>query len=118
MSHSQANRSSASSQVVSTYFTTVLGNGQICPISECVGKRRVRFIAAGSAEGRKLLRSGVVTIQALDGRRFSGMPVVEIYDRMVQEVQAAAGNSDLNPSAREALHRLDETLRDRRSRYS
>jgi len=118
MSRTPDNRSPAPPQVETTYFTTVLGNGQICPISECVGKRRVRSITAGSAEGRKLLRSGMVTIQVLDGRRYSGMPVVEIFDRMVQEVQEAVGDPELNPRAREVLDRLDETLRDRRASYS
>jgi hypothetical protein len=118
MNQPLGSRSSASSPVETTYFTTVLGNGQICPISERVGKRRVRSIAAGSAEGRKLLRAGLVTIQALDGRRYSGMPVVEIYDRMVLEVQEAAGDPALDPRAREDLDRLDETLRGRRADYS
>ena len=114
----RAQASLDSSPVETTYFTTVLGNGEICPISERVGKRRVRSIAAGSAEGRKLLRSGIVTIQALDGRRFSGMPVVAIYDRMVDEVREAAGDPGLDPRAREELGRLDETLRTRRAAYS
>ena len=101
-----------------TYFPTVLGNGEICPISELIGRRRIRSIAAGSAEGRKLLRSGAVTIQVLDGRRFSGMPVVEIYDRLVHEVREAAVDPALDPRAREDLHRLDQTLRTRRATYS
>jgi hypothetical protein len=118
MRRQQTTPSSQPSPLQFTYFTTVLGTGQICPISERIGKRRVRSIAATSAEGRKLLRSGVVTIQFLDGRRFSGMPMVEIYDQMVEELQKATDDPDLNPRARADMDKLDADLKTCRAAYS
>ena len=103
---------------MATYFTTVLGNGEICPISEMVGRRRVRAIDPRSREGKKLLRSGQVTIQVRDGRRFSGMPVVEIFDRLVADVHREAIDPATDPRAREELGRLGKTLTVQRTDYS
>lgn len=101
-----------------TYSTTVLGDGEICPISEMLGRRRVRAIDPRSREGRKLLRSGQVTIQVRDGRCFSGMPVIEIFDRLVADVRREEIDPSTDPRAREELGRLGETLSNQRADYS
>ncbi len=100
------------------YFTTVLGNGEICPISEMVGRRRVRAIDPRSLEGKKLLRSGQVTIQVRDGRSFSGMPVMEIFDTLVADVHREALDPATDPRARKELGRLGEALSVQRTDYS
>lgn len=103
---------------MATYYTTVLGTGEICPISEMVGKRRVRTIEPRSREGKRLLRSGQVTIQVREGRCFSGTPVIEIFDRLVADVQREAVDPATDPRARKELGRLGETLSIQRADYS
>ena len=113
-----AKSSSSRAAVPLTYFTTVLGDGTICPISAMLGRKRVRAIDARSAEGKKLLRNGQVTIQVSGGRRFSGLPIVEVFDRLVADVEEAADNPDTDPRAVDSLGRLCATLQERRAGYS
>jgi hypothetical protein len=100
-----------------TYVTTLLGNGEICPIIERIGRRCVRRIEAGSTEGRRLLRSGRVTVLTRDGGRFEGTPIIEVYDRLVDEVTRKSGDPDADPRARDNLSRLLDDLHRRRDVY-
>ena len=100
-----------------TYVTTLMGNGEICPIIERIGRRCVRRIEAGSTEGRRLLRSGSVTVLTRDGARFAGLPIVEVYDRLVDEVSQEARDPETDPRARDNLSRLLDDLHRRRSVY-
>lgn len=80
-----------------TYITTVLGDGSVCPISEILGRRRVRRINAGSVEGKRLLRSGRVTVLARDGRRFEGVPIARVFDDLAGELSAEARDPETDP---------------------
>ena len=100
-----------------TYVTTLLGNGEICPITERIGRRCVRRIEADSTEGRRLLQSGSVTVLTRAGQRFSGMPIVAVYDRVVDELSQEARDPDTDPRARDNLSRLLDDLQRRRSAY-
>lgn len=115
---SPAKPSASRAAVPLTYFTTVLGDGTICPISVMLGRKRVQAMDARSAEGKKLLRSGLVTIQVSGGRRFRGLPIVEVFDRLVADAEEAASNPDTDPRAVDGLGRLCITLQERRSGYS
>ncbi len=100
-----------------TYVTTLLGNGEICPISEMLGRRRLRRIAADSAEGRRLLRSGQVTVRTRQGRRFSGTSIVEVFDELARELRQAASDPGADPRAVEDLERALDALTRRRGDY-
>jgi hypothetical protein len=100
-----------------TYVTTLMGNGEICPISERLGRRCVRRIEAGSIEGRRLLRSGRVTVLTRAGHRFAGMPIIDVFDRLVREVRREAADPETDPRARDNLSRVLDDLQRRRSVY-
>jgi hypothetical protein len=100
-----------------TYVTTLMGNGEICPITERIGRRCVRRIEADSTEGRLLLQSGRVTVLTRAGRRFSGTPIFEVYDRLVDEMIQEASDPGTDPRARDSLSRLVDDLQRRRSVY-
>lgn len=100
-----------------TYVTTLLGNGEICPIIERIGRRCVRRIEAGSEEGRRLLRSGCVTVLTRDGARFAGQPIAEVYNRLVDEVSQEARDPETDPRTRDNLSRLLDDLQRRRDVY-
>jgi hypothetical protein len=100
-----------------TYDTTLMGNGEICPITGRLGRRCVRWIPADSTEGRRLLRAGRVTILTRAGRRYSGTPIVEVFDRLVDELRREAGDPGTDPRVRDSLTRLLDDLNRRRSVY-
>jgi hypothetical protein len=103
---------------LATYVTTLLGNGEICPIAELIGRRCVRRIDATSAEGRRLLRSGSVTVLTRDGQRFTRTPIVDVLDRLVDEVSREATDPDTDPRAHASLSRLLTDLHRQRRYYS
>ncbi|MFQ5670850.1 MAG: hypothetical protein ACE5HD_10100 [Acidobacteriota bacterium] len=100
------------------YVTSVLGNGSICPISEIIGRRRMRLIPPDSPEGKRLLRSGRVTIVVRDGRRFSGVAIVEVFDRLAGEIEQKARDPRTDHRAVESLTRLHDVLLRQRRDFS
>ena len=101
-----------------SYITTVLGNGQICPISEIIGRRRVRQIDPDSAEGKRLLQTGRVTILAREGQRFSGTPIVKVFDHLASEVSREVKDPDTDPRAVHELTQLLDTIQRQRRAFS
>ena len=101
-----------------TYVTSILGDGTICPISEIVGRRRVRRIDAGSVEGKRLLRNGRVTVLARDGRRFVGVPIASVFDDLAGELDAEARDPDTDPHIADDLTHLVEALDRQRRTFS
>ncbi len=101
-----------------TFVAGILGTGAVGPISELVGRRRVRHIDAGSPEGRRLLNSGVVTILARDGRRFTGMPIAEVFDSLAGDLSREAADPHTDPRAIPDLGLLLSELQRQRRSYS
>ena len=58
----------------------VLGDGRVLPIVETLGRRVIREIDPLSADGRRLLAEGLVTLCWEDGLRSETRPVVDVLD--------------------------------------
>jgi len=60
----------------------VLGDGRVMPIVETLGRRLIREIDPLSANGRRLLGDGRVTLCWEDGVRMEARPVADVLDTL------------------------------------
>ncbi|MGH9870139.1 MAG: hypothetical protein ACREAA_18505 [Candidatus Polarisedimenticolia bacterium] len=88
------------------YTAVVLGDGQVLPIEERVGRRLIRAIEPLSREGRSLLVSGQVMLWHDDGARHGLAPIAEVLESQASRALALRG---AHPGVPAAHH--DGTLR-------
>jgi hypothetical protein len=78
------------------------GTGPCGPIEERIGRRRVRFVAADSNEGLRLLGSGRVDFFGPDGESFGRLRIEEACDRLRERLEERLGAAS-DPHDRDAL---------------
>lgn len=64
------------------YMAAVRGDGRVMPITETLGRRRLREIDPHSATGKRLLASGQVILCYGDGR-MERAPIQDVLDRLL-----------------------------------
>src|SRR5262245_66252985 len=70
------------------YSAAILGDGQVLPIIETLGRRMLREIDPMSSEGRSLLDEGKVTLWYDDGARVETAPIQQVLDRLRSTIRA------------------------------
>jgi hypothetical protein len=78
----------AGDPVTRKYHAAVLGDGQVMPIMETLGRRQLREIDPLSREGRALLGSGRVDLWHDDGARHGAMRIGELLDLKAAQTRA------------------------------
>jgi len=71
-----------------TWCAMVLGDGRILPIIGSLGRRQMMEVEPASAEGRRLLNAGRVSLCWEDGRRVDRIPAGELLDRLLIETRS------------------------------
>jgi uncharacterized membrane protein len=84
------------------YRVLLSGTGPCGPIEEHIGRRRVRFVAADSVEGRRLLGSGDVDFVGPDGDPFGPVGLDGACARLRARLEARLGAAS-TPQERDAL---------------
>ncbi|HKY31315.1 MAG TPA: hypothetical protein VJV23_02180 [Candidatus Polarisedimenticolia bacterium] len=74
------------------YSAAVLGDGRVLPIHETLGRRHLRDIEPLSAEGRRLLSAGRVTLWYEDGSRAEAAPIRDVLDRIASRAAERRGD--------------------------
>lgn len=81
----------AGDQVTRRYHAAVLGDGQVMPIIETLGRRQLREIDPLSREGRELLGAGRVDLWHDDGARHGTIRIGELLDQKAAQARARLG---------------------------
>ncbi|MFQ5700238.1 MAG: hypothetical protein ACE5HU_00150 [Acidobacteriota bacterium] len=79
------------------------------PITETLGRRRLREIDPLSAEGRRLLAQGHVRLCYEDGLRFETLPIRDVLDRLDAATRRSRGAYE--PQVRPWIDHHDKILR-------
>lgn len=87
---------------------TVSGDGSPGPIEERIGRKLVRLVDPGSAEGSQLLRAGRVELVGPGGERLGRIDVEEARRRLTQRLVERLESSEVleDDLLRDALYRL------------
>jgi hypothetical protein len=88
------------------YHAAVLGDGQVMPIMETLGRRLLREIDPLSREGRALLGSGCVDLWHDDGARHETIAIGDLLDRKAAQARARRGEHPELPGWTEHHDRL------------
>lgn len=81
------------------YVAAVCGDGRVMPITEMLGRRRLREIDPHSTTGRRLLSSGRVTL-CFENGRIERAPIEDVLDRLASIARGSrAAHPDLQPWA-------------------
>lgn len=99
------------------YRVLLSGTGPCGPIEERIGRRRVRFVASDSVEGRRLLESGDVDFVGPDGESLGRIGLdaacTRLRERLEARLDTAAAPRDRD-ALRDGLRSLDAWSRRRR----
>ena len=90
------------------YAAMVLGDGSIMPITQNLGRRRLREIDPLSAEGRRLLKAGRVRLVVDDGARTLTDSILSVLTEMETTVRA---HRDAGPGLVDWRGHFDRVLR-------
>ncbi len=90
------------------YAAMVLGDGTLLPITRMVGRRIIGEIDPLSSEGRRLLRTGRVTLCFADGTRIQTASIQSVLAGMESSVRA---HRDGGPGVSDWKRHHDRVLR-------
>ena len=95
------------------YVAAVRGDGRVMPITEMLGRRRLREIDPLTTTGRRLLASGRVTLCYGNGR-IERATIQDVLDRLLSiTAQRRAAHPDLQPWASHHDRILESIERER-----
>src|SRR3990172_4401909 len=90
------------------FRATVLGDGSPGPIEERIGRKLLRLVDPCSAEGDRLLRSGLVELLGPGGEKLGRIRMEEAWRRLIRRLEKQLGSPDLQGEGlvQEGLKRL------------